>query len=71
MDISLFLNQVVSNDFVSTFSVYYSLNTKFQSKIIFGPPQLGKYARVGSTPEDVKWANIANTTLHNQDQWLS
>ena len=38
---------------------------------MFGPPDLAKYAKAGSTPADVMWADLANTTYYQGDQWLS
>ena len=38
---------------------------------MFGQPDLAKYAKAGSTPADVMWADLANTTYYQGDQWLS
>ena len=67
----LFDNQVGNNSLDTTFSVYYCLDEREQSKFIFGPPEVSKYALVGSTDADVHWANIATTEYFQDIQWLS
>ena len=51
--VNLFLNQATTNNIDTTFSVFYSLDERVQSKIVFGPPEIEKYAKEGSTAEDV------------------
>jgi len=65
------LNQVDANKFPTTFSVYYTLDMRAQSKIIFGEPQLNLYAKDGSTAKDIQWAQVANTTNFEDVQWIS
>ena len=69
--INLFENQVGKNGIDTVFSVYYCLDERVQSKIIFGPSEVSTYALAGSTDADVQWANIAITDYDQNLQWIS
>ena len=54
--IPIFLDQSNETVHSSVFSVFYSLNTALQSKIIFGPANATFYGKQGSTNDDIKYA---------------
>jgi hypothetical protein len=65
------MDQVEDNNFEGTFSVFYCLDEKQQSKIIFGPPELNLYAFAGATDADIQWAKIPKTKADVDLQWLT
>lgn len=70
-EVSPFLNQIFREDRSTLFSILYSLDTRVQSKVMFGVAPVYLYGPAGSTYDDLKWAKVSNTTDEEGEQWLA